>query len=112
MSKNIVWTLTDQQGTVRDLAGRWSNGQLRLDQVTYTPFGVPTGGGLMAAVSTFYAGRDLDGFTGFYNNRARWYDPAAVRFISQDPIGFAGGTRTSTATAATRPPMPPTQVGV
>jgi len=29
--------------------------------------------------------------TRLYNNRARWYDPATGRFISEDPIGFAAG---------------------
>lgn len=29
--------------------------------------------------------------TNLYYNRARWYDPAAGRFISADPIGFAAG---------------------
>jgi len=33
----------------------------------------------------------LDRFTGLYNNRARWYDAGAGRFISEDPIGFAAG---------------------
>jgi len=46
---------------------------------------------LPGGVSTFYAGRDLDTFTGLYNNRARWYDPASGRFISEDPLQFAAG---------------------
>ena len=29
--------------------------------------------------------------TGLYLYRARYYDPVAGRFISKDPIGFAGG---------------------
>jgi RHS repeat-associated protein len=28
---------------------------------------------------------------GFYYMRARYYDPAVGRFISEDPIGFDGG---------------------
>ena len=39
-----------------------------------------------------YAGRDLDTTTGLYFNRARYYDPQTARFVSQDPIGFMGGT--------------------
>lgn len=31
------------------------------------------------------------GPTGLYYARARWYDPHARRFISEDPIGLAGG---------------------
>ncbi|MBE7501414.1 MAG: RHS repeat-associated core domain-containing protein [Verrucomicrobiales bacterium] len=37
------------------------------------------------------AGREWDTNTGLYDNRARYYDPDLGRFISEDPIGFAGG---------------------
>ena len=87
-----IWTLTDHQGTVRDLAGSWVDGSFREEHVQYTPFGVPTvSGGLPGGVSTFYAGRELDRFTGLYNNRARLYDAGCGRFISEDPISFGGG---------------------
>lgn len=44
------------------------------------------------ALATRYAftGREFDGDTGLYHYRARWYDPKQGRFISEDPIGFAG----------------------
>ena len=32
-----------------------------------------------------------DADAGLYYYRARWYDPAVGRFLSEDPIGFAGG---------------------
>ena len=38
-----------------------------------------------------YAGREYDIATGLVHMRARYYDPALGRFISEDPIGFAGG---------------------
>ena len=38
-----------------------------------------------------FAARELDAQTGLYYVRARWYDPFLGRFISEDPIGFAGG---------------------
>ncbi|MBI1883895.1 MAG: RHS repeat-associated core domain-containing protein, partial [Chlamydiae bacterium] len=38
-----------------------------------------------------YTGREYDVETGLQNSRARYYDPALARFISKDPIGFAGG---------------------
>jgi RHS repeat-associated protein len=36
-------------------------------------------------------GREWDSETGLYYYRARYYDPKIGRFISKDPIGFAGG---------------------
>lgn len=38
-----------------------------------------------------FHGREYDQESGLYYFRARYYDPAVGRFISEDPIGFAGG---------------------
>ena len=38
-----------------------------------------------------YTGREWDKELGLYYYRARYYDPMEGRFISKDPIGFAGG---------------------
>jgi RHS repeat-associated protein len=38
-----------------------------------------------------YMARELDPLTGLYYVRNRWYDPQMQRFISEDPIGLAGG---------------------
>ena len=44
-----------------------------------------------ASTNTFqYTGRENDG-TNLQFNRARYYDPRLGRFISEDPIGLAGG---------------------
>jgi len=40
-----------------------------------------------------YTGRENDG-TGLYYYRARYYDPGLKRFVSEDPIGLAGGINT------------------
>src|SRR5881296_3659226 len=37
-----------------------------------------------------FTGREYDS-TGLYYYRARYYNPTLQRFISEDPIGFAGG---------------------
>ena len=38
-----------------------------------------------------YTGRELDNDSGLYQYRARYYDPAVGRFISEDPKGFGAG---------------------
>jgi RHS repeat-associated protein len=38
-----------------------------------------------------YTGREIDGETGFYYYRARYYDPVRGDFISEDPKGFSAG---------------------
>jgi RHS repeat-associated protein len=49
-----------------------------------------SGGGPEYATHAF-TGREWDRETGLYYYRARYYDPKAGRFISEDPIGFEGG---------------------
>ncbi|MFH1847522.1 MAG: RHS repeat-associated core domain-containing protein, partial [Candidatus Omnitrophota bacterium] len=39
----------------------------------------------------FFTGRELDEETGLYYYRNRYYDPETGRFITPDPIGYAGG---------------------
>jgi RHS repeat-associated protein len=39
----------------------------------------------------FSTGREWDKETGLYYYRARYYDPMEGRFVSKDPISFAGG---------------------
>jgi RHS repeat-associated protein len=56
----------------------------------FTSFGNATStGGLVNPFQ--YSGRESDSETGIYYYRARYYDSAVGRFISEDPIGFEGG---------------------
>jgi RHS repeat-associated protein len=78
----------DGIGTVTSLSsltGTLSN------SYTYDAFGnlVATTGVLANPFQ--FTGRDFDPETGLRYYRARYYDPAIGRFISEDPIGFAGG---------------------
>jgi RHS repeat-associated protein len=57
---------------------------------TYAPFGETSVAGPPSANAVQYTGRENDG-TGLYYYRARYYDPIQSRFISEDPIGLAGG---------------------
>ena len=59
---------------------------------TYDSFGnlVASSGSL---VNNFrYTGREFDTETSLYYYRARYYDPAAGRFIGEDPLGLKAGT--------------------
>jgi RHS repeat-associated protein len=81
---------TDKLGSVRALIrqadGVWTGG-MRFD-----PYGTQVdSAGSLLALRYRWTGREWDGETGFYFHRARYYDPGAKRFISEDPIGYAGG---------------------
>jgi RHS repeat-associated protein len=69
--------LTDAGGTVQT-------------EYTYEPFGRTSATGALNASSYQYTGRENDG-TGLYYYRARYYQPALQRFLSEDPIEFLGG---------------------
>src|SRR5439155_24676810 len=77
--------LADHLGSTNGLAN--ASGNLT-SQSGYDSFGNQTAG-----LSTRYGftGRERDDVTGLQYNRARWYDPAIGRFISEDPIGLTGG---------------------
>jgi RHS repeat-associated protein len=60
---------------------------------TYDSFGLQTSGTGNATNWFRYTGRELDSGTGLYYYRARYYDPMAGRFLSEDPIGFSGGDK-------------------
>src|SRR5712691_12025453 len=79
--------LADGLGSV--LAVRDSTGVVQT-QYTYEPFGNTTFTGAPSTNAFQYTGRENDG-TGLYYYRARYYNPALQRFISEDPIEFAGG---------------------
>jgi len=59
-------------------------------QYNYTPFGEASITEEISDNPFQYTGRENDG-TGLYYYRARYYNPAMKRFISEDPIGFWGG---------------------
>ena len=57
---------------------------------TYEPFGKTIATGTVLPNAARYTGREDDG-TGLYYYRARYYHPELQRFISQDPLSYAGG---------------------
>jgi RHS repeat-associated protein len=83
----MVWALTDRQGTVKDLIDNDGN---IIEHLTYDSFGKLSN----ASTTGFrygYTGREQDSETGLDYYRARYYDSANGRFISEDPIGFDAG---------------------
>lgn len=79
--------LTDALGTVLGLAD--PDGTIATTY-TYDPNGQSTTSGAVSSNPYTFTGRENDG-TGLLFYRARYYDPQTGRFISQDPIGQAGG---------------------
>jgi RHS repeat-associated protein len=80
---NNTMVLTDGTGTV-------------VERYDYDDFGGPVffdPSGTQIPASTvenpyLFKGRRYDDETGFYYNRARYYEPATGRFISRDPLGI------------------------
>ncbi|GGV97743.1 hypothetical protein GCM10015535_69650 [Streptomyces gelaticus] len=81
--------LTDALGSVIGLAN--SDGTIAT-KYAYDPNGQPTVSGAASSNPYTFTGRENDG-TGLLYYRDRYYDPETGRFISQDPIGQAGGTK-------------------
>jgi|GEM_PF-1737301 len=80
--------LSDHLGSIRFLVD--STGEA-VNSYEYDSFGR-----LLVADETVdnpftFTGREHDAETGLYYLRARYYDPQTGRFVSEDPIGFAGG---------------------
>ena len=80
--------LTNELGSTIALAN--SSGQVTTSY-TYDPSGGVTASGAASPNTFDFAGTQNDG-TGLYAMGARYYSPSLGRFISQDPIGFDGGT--------------------
>jgi len=58
---------------------------------TFDSFGKTTASAGSLTNPFQYTGRELDTETGLYNYRARYMDSATGRFISEDPVRWAGG---------------------
>jgi RHS repeat-associated protein len=83
----VLWTLTDDLGSVRDIID--SSGTIQ-DHIIYDSFGNITSQTNAAIDFLFaYTGQQLDRASGLYYDQARYYNAALGRFISQDPLGFS-----------------------
>ncbi len=82
--------LTDALGSTVGLAD--TSGVVQTSY-TYEPFGRTTVSGASSTTPFAFTGRENDstGALALYNYRARSYSPVLQRFLTEDPIGFAGG---------------------
>ena len=93
-SGEVLWPLTDNLGTVRDLAEYDDTlGVTEIaNHITYDTFGHITSESNPAVDHLFgYTGRETDEESDLQFNRARYYDAATGQWISEDPIGFEAG---------------------
>ena len=93
VSGDVYWNLTDQQNTVRDLVEYFGSYDVEdQEHNVFTAFGkLRSSSGSADDFNDGYTGRFDDSFTGLQWNGARWYDPNDGRWLTEDPIGFAGG---------------------
>ena len=95
-------------GYQNDKAGNWTNYTFHHDRLqsvlglsghqgtvlatqSYTAFGESRASTGTSNNNLKYTGRELDNDSGCYQYRARYYDSATGRFLSEDPKGFAAG---------------------
>lgn len=83
---DVNYFLADHLGSTNGLAD--ASGNLTAS-TNYDAFGNATNVNFPTRYQ--FTGREHDNFTGLHYYRARWYDANLGRFISEDPIGFAGG---------------------
>jgi RHS repeat-associated protein len=90
----VLYALTDHQGTIRDLAtyDAQNDSTTIANHRIYDSYGNLESETNSAVDCIFgYTGRLFDSATGLQNNLNRWYDPTTGAWISQDPISFAAG---------------------
>jgi RHS repeat-associated protein len=59
------------------------------EQYSYGPYGILSASGMTTTNTYAHTGREFDAL-GVDYFRARYYNPTTGRFLSEDPIGFAG----------------------
>ncbi|MBI3841311.1 MAG: RHS repeat-associated core domain-containing protein, partial [Thaumarchaeota archaeon] len=82
-SQQEGWTLTDHLGSASHLLPTSS---FSTETQRFSAFGVPRTSESSAALAIGYTGREWEEVLGFYNNRARRYDPVLARFVTIEPI--------------------------
>src|SRR5690606_31702472 len=75
--------------TVQGLARLGSGSSVKRYELT--PWGEPLAADTGLGVRVRFGGHQWDRESGLYWMRARFYDPETGRFLTEDPIGIAGG---------------------
>ncbi len=85
----LVWALTDNQGTVRDLVD--NDGDV-LNHITYSSYGqILTQTNSSVVFIGAFQGAELDTETGLQLHDRRYYEPSTGKWIKEDAKGFAAG---------------------
>ena len=88
-TSTVHWSVTDQLGTVRHVTD--DTGAI-VESRTYDSFGqLLVTAGTATGLRLGHTGRGFDADAGLQYHRARWLDPQALRWASEDPIRFAAG---------------------
>ncbi len=93
-ASSVLWPLTDNLGTVRDLAvyDESRDATSIAQHITYGAFGNIVAETQAAVDHIFgFTGRETDPESDIYFYRARYYDPRLGQFLSEDPLGFDAG---------------------
>jgi RHS repeat-associated protein len=88
----MFYFLTDALGSVRDIVSGTDGAVLQ--SYEYTENGDKTASTSLKSDKTWIGGLSVNddvGDSGLYLMGHRHYDPSTARFLSRDPIGFAGG---------------------
>jgi len=86
-ASGVAWYLDDRLGSVKDII---DNTGTVLDHIDYTAYGQATESAPPQGDRFKYAGMEFDAAISLYYDRARYYDPAAGRFITNDLSEFDG----------------------
>ena len=86
---SLAYYLTDDLGSVRLIMD--SSGTV-LNAITYDAYGnILTQSNASYSDRYKYTGREFDAVSGLQYNRGRYYNASTGSWLSQDPLGFAGG---------------------
>jgi RHS repeat-associated protein len=90
---DVLWPLTDQVGTIRDIAKINSSNEFEIvNHRVYDSFGNLTSETNSSVDLDYgFTGRFTDDATGLTFHINRWLDPRTGKWLSDDPISFAAG---------------------